>query len=258
MNTRYAINPPFDIKIHDNCHGRVVTLTSKLSNHNIAMIRFTQDGLVLNGDSSFFENSHNWWTMLYIGPRWKKIFVPDDKCSGSTECPLEGLFASKRMLQYFMDYMLEENDVIEVSGSTLQRDEVYEKCLRNLGFRFTPEYNDCENILIHVKESFNVDNPERIVNDFNETVLNPKNAWAQLRLNGVRFPIIPTFDPDDYDYTHHTLIYEALVYIPCIVWTKIKMIGKWFKYKAEEIWCDIKTIFIKKNKRHRIHKYVQD
>ena len=243
---------PFKIHIKYNCHGKQVTMISKLTNHNITMLRFKQDGYVLDGESSFFgKNSHNWWTMLYIGPWWKRLFVPDDKCSGTTIKPLEGMMVGKRMLRHFMINLMEENDVIEVSGSTLQRDEVYAEALKHMGFRYTPEYNDCENILIYVNDSFINDNPEIITNEVGERVLNPKNAWAQLRLNDVRFPIIPSFYEDDYDYKHHTLLYESLIYIPTIIWKKIKPYTINLGSKLECLWYDIKKPFINKPKRHR-------
>lgn len=242
----------FKIHIKDNCHGRQVTMISKLSNHNIAMLRFTQDGYVLDGDSSFFgKNSHNWWTMMYIGPWWKRWFVSDAVSSGTTERPLEGLMTCKRMLRYFMTSIMGENEVIEISGSTLQRDEIYAKALKNMGFRYTFEYNDTRNIIIYVNDSFINDNPEIIINEFGKSVLNPKNAWGQLRLHGVSFPDYTSFDEEDYDYKHHTLLYEALIYIPAIIWEKIKQCTINLGSKLKCLWCDIKKSFINKPKRHR-------
>lgn len=131
---------------------------------------------------------------MYVGPIWKYPFLKENTCYGTTKMPLSGLIACKRMLKYFIENILNNYDIIEVSGSTLQRDIIYEKSLKSLGFKYTSEYNWIRHILIFVKDP----TPEKIINEDGEQILNPENAWTYLALNGVDFPAHPNFDNEDY------------------------------------------------------------
>ena len=237
------------IKVRISRSGKNISLITNLSNHNVAMIGFEQDGVVLGGYTPFFKGEHhNWWVSMYIGPGWKYLFSRDDRCYGTTKTPLEGLIACKRMLQYFIDNIMEEHDVIEVSGSTIQRDIIYEQGLKSMGFKYTSEYNDTERIMIFIKDS----TPEFIANNDGELVWNRDNAWSYLKLYGVQFPEHPYFDDNDYfdEFRCHYLlgILDFIHYImKCI---RISII-EYLSSKLECLWYDIKKPFINKSKRHR-------
>ena len=189
-----------DIKtsILNNCD--TIVLKSKLSNHNIIYMRFMRSGRVFDMDENtiswypkqyFNHNSYNWWVGLYIGPQWKRLISRDDRCYGSTVYPLEGLIAGRKLIQYFIDHHMGVTDVLEVSGSTRQRDEVYYRVLSKMGFRYTPMYCDTSNIMIYVKDN---GAPEHLDN----YVLNLDNPWGSMRYNGVIFPEEPDWQ-DDYN-----------------------------------------------------------
>lgn len=239
------------IKVRTFNSGKTYRLTTKLSNHNVAIIWFERDGVVLDGDSKFFDNkdntNYNWWAVIYVGPVWKYLFSKDDKCYGTTDKPLAGLVACKQMLQYFIDNILKEHDVIEVSGSTLQRDKVYEQSLKSMGFRYTPCYEDAEKLMIFVKDS----TPETIIDENGKCIANPENAWTQLSSYNVYFPGYSNFTKDSYDYRHLSFIERVIVSFLHDIWSFFKRVGMWVEYKMTGILFNITLLFGKKRKRHR-------
>lgn len=240
------------IKVHISHSGKTIRLSTRLSNHNIAVIWFEQDGVVMDGESNFFSTeNHNWWTAMYVGPWWKYIFSRDNKCYGTTVNPLEGLIACKQMMEYFINNILNEHDIIEVSGSTIQRDIIYERALKSMGFRYTYEYFDADRIMIFVKDS----TPEMIVDDDGTQYPNPGNAWTYLSIRGIYFPEQPYFTEDDYDYPHLTPISRTIFYVLQNIWSFFKRVGKrvgmWVEYKMTGMLFNIKLLFSKKRKRHR-------
>jgi hypothetical protein len=194
------------------------------------VIWFEQDGVVMDGESNFFNaENHNWWTAMYVGPAWKYPFSKDNRCYGTTNNPLEGLVACRRMMEYFIENILKEHDIVEVSGSTFQRDMIYAQVLKCIGFRYTYEYFDVNRILIFVKDS----EPEIILDENGDQIRNPKNAWTYLSLVGVDFPDKPYFTEEDYDYPHLTPITRTIVYVFQGIWEHIKSIGYWMKHKIQ-------------------------
>lgn len=218
------------IKIHISYSGKTIRLSTKLSNHNVAIIWFEQDGLIMDGESYFFKKDHyNWWAVMYVGPLWKYPFSRDNKCYGTTTNPLEGLIACKQMLQYFIDNILKEHDIIEVSGSTLRRDAIYENALKSMGFRYVSKYCDIVRIMIFVKDS----TPKTITKPDGEQVMNPDNAWVYLASHCASFSDYPYFTKEDYDYKHLTPITRTIVCLSLYIWEYIKTTGEWLKHKIQ-------------------------
>lgn len=227
-------------------NGDTIILKSKLSNHNIIYMSFRRNGRVFDMDEDtmiwypkqyFNHNSYNWWVGLYIGPQWKRLISRDDRCYGSTVCPLEGLIVGRRLIQYFIDHHMGATDVLEVSGSTRQRDEVYYRVLSKIGFRYTPGYYNTSNIMIYTKDN---STPEYLDN----YIPNLDNPWGSMRYNGVKFPEEPDWQDDDYNsssmlagYIHHYT----------------RPITDWLR----DVQSDIKRLFEKKTRRKtrraRIH-----
>lgn len=233
--------------IRDN--GKTIILKSNLSNHNIIYMKFMRDGSVFDIDDDitdryFKHNSYNWWIALYIGPRWKRLFSFDNRCYGSTKCPLEGLVASRRLIQYFIDNYMGPTDVLEASGSTRQRDEIYYKVLTKMGFRYTPLYYETVNLMIYAKDN---GTPEYLDND----EPNLDNPWGSMRYNGVKFPEEPDWQDEDYEGKSTNMLMDYLEYY-------IKPITGFFYelYIDMGVWLgdvqsDIKRLFKKKPRKTR-------
>ena len=174
------------MNINVKIRNKQYILSTKLSNNNIARIDFCRDGMVADKYNPYFEGEgYNWWVRAYIGPRWKRLFVTDESNSGTTEKPMEGLIVLKKLLTYFIDNYMGEKDLIEISGSTMQRDVIYNKFLSEMGFRFVEWYEDSYNIMIYVKDP---GNDEFIVHQDGSMIINPNNPWGALRIYGIDFP----------------------------------------------------------------------
>lgn len=210
------------------------------------MMEFVKDGMVIDGNSRYFkEDGYNWWVRAYVGPWWKKWFTKDDDNSGTTDNPLEGLIACKKMLIYFIDNIMGDKDLIKISGSTIQRDKIYYEVLSKIGFRFVKWYGDSFNIMIYVKDN-NTD--EYIKWHDGSKIANSNNPWGALRICGVDFPKRPIYEEDDYDYKHHTLFYDTIMYpiveglkyikglyYNCISWLEMMWWGIRYKFKKAKI-----------------------
>jgi hypothetical protein len=197
-------------------------------------------------DRYFKHDSYNWWIALYIGPRWKRLFSFDDRCYGSTQCPLEGLVASRRLLQYFIDNYMGPTDVLEASGSTRQRDEIYYKVLSKMGFRYTPDYYGTENIMVYVR---NNDEPEYYENGG----VNLDNPWGSMQYNGVKFSDEPNWNDDDYKGKSTNMLMDYFEYFTEPIVDEVKDFYRDICIDLEATWTDIKYLFKKKPRKTRKH-----
>lgn len=240
-----------NIKTTIRDEGKTIILTSKLSNHNVIYMRFLRDGNVFDieddtTDRYFKHDSYNWWITLYIGPLWKRLFSYDDQCYGSTKYPLEGYVASRKLLQYFIDNYMGPTDVLEASGSTRQRDEIYYKVLTKMGFRYTRLYYVTVNLMIYAKDN---GTPEYLSNG----EINLDNPWGSMRHNGVKFPEEPDWQDEDYEGKSTTMLMGYIEGITKPLWDVITIFYRDICIDLEATWMDIKYLFKKKPRKTRKH-----
>lgn len=226
-------------------------LSTKLSNHNIAMMEFVKDGIVISKNNPYFKGEgHNLWVRAYIGPRWKRLLAIDNQSTGATDNPLEGLIACKKMLIFFIDNIMGPKDLIEISGSTIQRDKIYHEVLSKIGFRFVKWYGDYSNIMIYVKDN----NTDEYIKWYDDSkIINSNNPWGALRICGVDFPKTPNYEEDDYNYTHHTIFYDMLMTPVIKVGNSIRNLYYNCSLWIQDVWLNIKYKIQKyKFKKHRV------
>jgi hypothetical protein len=156
----------------------------------MVLMRFVKDGQVFDGCDHFFgTGATNWWVSIYVGPWWNYPFYHEDKCYGTTATPLEGLVTCKRILRYFIDNIMGPRDVLEISGTTEQRDIIYYRSLKGMGFRFTEEYNECEHILIYTRDDA---------------------GWDAIINNDVPFTDTPCYLSKDYEFDNISIFSDAI------------------------------------------------
>lgn len=206
-------------------------LQTTISNGNVVRLKIQHDGELDNGyhDEFFGENGKTSWVSLYIGPRWKYIFVHDGDISNHSNTPMEGLITAGRLLQYYIDHYMSKYEVLMVGGANERLDRLYVNVLTRFGFRWVPYINYTLRVMIYTKEDA---------------------GWLALeKHHQVQYGCTPRFNLDDYDEHNKSWFEYYVMWLPDWLKTEIKEHWEMLRTKVWYAWLDVKRVIRKPKKR---------